>query len=336
MKPVRSCTSSSGAARGRRPRRCDRVDPDVDRRRPRPLSPQPGGCPLRRDGSAATARSRDPCERGGRRHRRGVRRSTTIRWACPKPWSNAVGGRRPRARGQRARPTTRGTRALRGRPRCPRGRSRSRTPWSAPWREAEPTRRDRSGRRLAEPKGAGQDLQEDLRLRVAAHRAEHRGEAAVEGRSPVAGVRVWGGRRPGAYSAGWPSSTEKPSPRLCRLMPVDGSKRWLPKPEAFDWMSETPDPVAVDDAQARWCRRLSRRHDHARTRGRRSIASAPRREPRRCDSSASPSAAVVQHRGAVTASLLRRLDEEVRPRADRRGRRAGASPSAIHALDKRR
>ena len=53
------------------------------------------------------------------------------------------------------------------------------------------------------------------------------------------GQRVWGGRRPGPYSAGWPSSRLKPRPRLWRLMPEPGSTSQLPKPAALDWMSET-------------------------------------------------------------------------------------------------
>ncbi len=48
--------------------------------------------------------------------------------------------------------------------------------------EPEPSGRDRAGRGLAERERAGEHLQQDLRLRVAAHRAEHRGEATVEGR----------------------------------------------------------------------------------------------------------------------------------------------------------
>ena len=54
-----------------------------------------------------------------------------------------------------------------------------------------------------------------------------------------AGDNVCGGRRWGANSAGCPACSENPMPRLCRLMPVFASTRWLPKPDAFDWMRDT-------------------------------------------------------------------------------------------------
>ena len=40
-------------------------------------------------------------------------------------------------------------------------------------------------------------------------------------------------------------------PRLWRLMPVLGSTSPEPKPEAFDWISDTPMPLAVDRAEVR-------------------------------------------------------------------------------------
>ena len=58
------------------------------------------------------------------------------------------------------------------------------------------------------------------------------------------GERVWGGRRPGPTSAGWPSMSEKPTPRLWRKTPVVGSTRWEPKSRALDCVSEIPRPSA--------------------------------------------------------------------------------------------
>ena len=84
----------------------------------------------------------------------------------------------------------------------------------------------------------GGELQQDLRLGVAAHRAEHRRQRSLPagegGRQRV--------RRPATRSelGRVPRREVKPIPRLWRLMPVVGSTRWLPKPEAFDWMSDTP------------------------------------------------------------------------------------------------
>ena len=45
-----------------------------------------------------------------------------------------------------------------------------------------------------------------------------------------AGMMVWNGRLPGAYSFGWPSSRVNPSPRLWRAMPVPGTTMPLPNP----------------------------------------------------------------------------------------------------------
>ena len=126
----------------------------------------------------------------------------------------------------------------------------------------------------------------------------------------IAGVSVCGGCLPGAYSAGCPSSTEKPSPRLCRLMPVDGSNRWLPKPEAFDWMSDTPTPSpstthsAVVSPTLAPTPRWERAVDGDRFATRREALGAHER---------AAVGRVVQHRGAVVARLLRRLDQQVRP-----------------------
>ena len=58
------------------------------------------------------------------------------------------------------------------------------------------------------------------------------------------GERVWGGRRPGPTLAGWPSTREKPTPRLCRNTPVEGSIRCEPKSSALDCVKEMPRPSA--------------------------------------------------------------------------------------------
>ncbi len=74
--------------------------------------------------------------------------------------------------------------------------------------------------------------------------------SAPSGRVIRAGASVWGGRRPGPYRAGCPGATAKPMPRLCRLMPVRGSNRPEPKPEALLWMSDTP--MRSPSTTARW------------------------------------------------------------------------------------
>ena len=94
---------------------------------------------------------------------------------------------------------------------------------------------------LAVPEQAGRELEQDLRLGVAAHRAEH-GHQIGRRAKRSAGDNVCGGRRPGPNSAGWPASRLKPIPRLWRLIPVFGSASHDPSPAAFDWISETPMP----------------------------------------------------------------------------------------------
>ena len=44
------------------------------------------------------------------------------------------------------------------------------------------------------------------------------------------GMIVWNGRLPPAISFGWPGTSEKPTPRFCRLMPVPGTTTPEPKP----------------------------------------------------------------------------------------------------------
>ncbi len=68
--------------------------------------------------------------------------------------------------------------------------------------------------------------------------------ASSPSRVAIAGHSVWGGRRPGRSSAGWPSCRLNPSPRSCRLMPVVGSTSHEPNPAALDWMRLTAVPPA--------------------------------------------------------------------------------------------
>ena len=146
------------------------------------------------------------------------------------------------------------------------------------------------------------------------------------GRVTTAGARVWGGRRPGPYSAGWPGSSEKPMPRLCSPMPVAGSKSSEPNPDALDWISDTP------------MRSRSTAHRYIVSPAPRALAGAPARAGstsarRRADLVAveqpADVGALVQHRRAVVRGGARGLDEQVRPRAVRRATSGKASPSAI-------
>ena len=50
---------------------------------------------------------------------------------------------------------------------------------------------------------------------------------------------VWNGRRAGAMRLGWPSSSVKPAPRLCRAIPVSPTSTPAPKPSKIDWIHDT-------------------------------------------------------------------------------------------------
>ena len=97
---------------------------------------------------------------------------------------------------------------------------------------------------------AGGELGDDRRLGVAARRTRARRRASPS-RSRSAGASVCGGRRPGASSAGWPGSREKPRPRLCRLMPVVGSTSHEPKPGGVRLDQADGPPAVVGRAQVR-------------------------------------------------------------------------------------
>ena len=86
----------------------------------------------------------------------------------------------------------------------------------------------------------GRDLQQDLRLPVAAHRAEHRRRASRRCRSPAPATACAAAGGRGRARPGGRRSSEKPRPRLCRLICVFGSTSHEPNPEAFDWISDTP------------------------------------------------------------------------------------------------
>ena len=250
--------------------------------------------------------------------------STTMRWACPKPWSKrpVVATSCPRA----ARPPpTPGARAPSRATAVPRGVGPDRKPRGLLLgREAEPARGDGSGRRLAVPERAGQELQQDLRLRVAAHRAEHRGEASVEGGDERRGQRV---RRP-------------PARRVLRrvallereaepaVVQVDAGRR-------LEQVAPEARGVRLDERDADAGRRRRRTGAVVSPLSRASIRggdgavevdrTAPRRRGVRSTASASPSARVVQHRGAVDGRPASTPRSAGAPRADRRGRRAAAA-----------
>ena len=149
------------------------------------------------------------------------------------------------------------------------------------------------------------------------------------------GERVCGGRRPGATSAGWPGTSEKPTPRLCRKTPVVGSTRCEPKSSALDCVSDTPRPSA---SCAHRCV-VSPSPRRATSRGRPvPRRPAPRRvAPRGCAStraaaaarrsgsrSASPSAPSKSTAGRSWPTARQRLDEQVGPlRVVRVGPEAG-------------
>ena len=117
--------------------------------------------------------------------------------------------------------------------------------------------RVRRGRRRPAP-GPGRpaacrasELDDDLRLSVAAHGADEVRRAPRPPRSPASGRGCGAAGGPGPTSAGWPSTSEKPTPRLCRKMPVDGSNRCEPKSERVGLGQRHPEPVPVDGAQVR-------------------------------------------------------------------------------------
>ena len=106
-------------------------------------------------------------------------------------------------------------------------------------------------------------------------------------------------------------------PRLCRPMPVVGSKTRAPNPLAFDWMSDTRHTGGVAGAEV---------HRAARPRwpraGRRCAARDRRARRRRPTSSGASSpddvGALVEDRGAVVAGRPGRLHQQVGPRRRRR------------------
>ena len=131
---------------------------------------------------------------------------------------------------------------------------------------------------------------------------------AAPSRVASAGTSVCGGRRPGVSSAGCPGAREKPSPRLCRLMPVVGSTSHEPKPEAFDWIRLTAQPAVVGRAQVRRVAGVGCRRSAAARSG--SIV------PARRDGASEQSGAVgavVEHVRAIERGGLHGLDEQVGP-----------------------
>ena len=75
--------------------------------------------------------------------------------------------------------------------------------------------------------------------------------ATAPSRRTRAGHSVCGGRRPGANSAGWPSASENPRPRFCRLIDVVGSTRHEPKPGRVGLDQADRPAVRVSGAQVR-------------------------------------------------------------------------------------
>ena len=166
----------------------------------------------------------------------------------------------------------------------------------------------RGRRALTVVEQPGGQLQEDLRLGVAAHRAEHR-QRARRPRVASAGESVCGGRRPGPYSAGCPAPQREAD---ATVVEVDAGVR-LDEPRAEPGRVRLDQrhahPVRCRRCRGRWCRRRGRATD---------------RRPARCGSirldrasiaasSASPSAPFVQHVGTVEPGGGRRLDQQVRP-----------------------
>ena len=231
----------------------------------------------------------------------------TIAWAWPKPLS--YGGRRRdlvpagcepghasrRERGPRS--MTVGPAACRPRVE-PGDRARA-----AP---SDRRRRPRPGD-LAVVEQARRELQQDLRLGVAAHRAEHRAKRAV-GASPSPGTACAAAGGRAANSAGWPSLELKPEAAVVQVDPG----------------------VRLDQPRAEARRvRLDQRHAHALAVDRAQVgrvAVAPgahRFEARsvsimsiRCGDGLQQRVAVggvAEHVGTVEAGGRRRLDQQVRP-----------------------
>ena len=176
-----------------------------------------------------------------------------------------------------AQPTAVGSKALMARTRCPRSRkpsdpARRRVGFGqhgqvvAPpetERARPPVRRGTSGRRRSARGGV-------LAAHAASGPAAAGGSAAGRRRpwprpggsaSPRAvvtsmGERVWGGRRPGPTSAGWPvveRETRRPGcAGRCRW---SAPRRCDPKSSAFDWVSETPEARRRRWRRGGWCRR---------------------------------------------------------------------------------
>ena len=172
------------------------------------------------------------------------------------------------------------------------------------------------------------------------------------GRVTSAGASVCGGRRPGPYSAGWPGSSEKPMPRLCRPMPVAGSNSECSRsPDAFDWINDTPmrsastahrymvSPVARGARSCRTVRRVDQRAAARRPRRRRAgrhvrvlraapkggraprhapprRAGAPSRCPRASSGRSSPSAIAAPEQREVALRVRRDRPHVVVPHAD--------------------
>ena len=142
----------------------------------------PAALPTRPRGSAARG---EACRSG----------STTMAWACPKPESNAGASATtwPRAASPHASPRGRGPR-----PRRPAHRhwSTCRSRVAGPCSAQRPAR-DGVGHGAAGAEQPGGELEQDLRLGVAAHRAEHRGAARRRG-SPSPGTACAAAAGPGA------------------------------------------------------------------------------------------------------------------------------------------
>ncbi len=138
------------------------------------------------------------------------------------------------------------------------------------------------------------------------------------------GERVCGGRRPGATSAGWPGTSEKPTPAIVQEDPGRGPTRWEPKSSALDCVSEMPRPSASMRAQVRGVpvAQAGRRRGPIVPRGRARRRAAPavradpggrRGQPPRSSSRAVAVGAVVEHGGAVVPDGAPRLHQEVGP-----------------------
>ena len=109
---------------------------------------------------------------------------------------------------------------------------------------------DGRARRLAADQPPGQQLQEDLRLAVAAHGAEHARQAAV---GPGDGGRATG-CGPGAGPAGTrpdgPARARSRCPGCAGRSATPGTTRWDPKPAALDCTTHTPSRSASTAVRA--------------------------------------------------------------------------------------